>query len=438
MIKFEEVYPHKEDSAYLLKLFISYSFYTFSFKMDTKNIWTPSMRDNFIHRATTSDRDRESMGPYWFNVMPKLVRADEEIPQKAVVTNALMDTVFSNPEYRIIALKIYDILVTKMVQHPFIRDYYNKDVVVVMKGGTSYTYVVGGASAMFPYSDLDVIIYINPYMGQESFSILKDAVKTVVLQTISQYKRAIDNMFFSGRERTQDDPNMREAFLSAETVASFKRDHAKALEDASIKAGLSGSFISPFENIEYRNMASRYSCMITANTSKDDAVVRVELPHYPHCERIPLRKTPLFCSFNDTIKFNRSNTPETEDIKGSFDLFRLRFNNMFIHHRKSPSCSDEEVVDEEMVERGYRRPELFTADFVDISIPNQDDTELIDFWNHGRTWMVRDDPTGIWLTIPDMDTMKSDLWKMLNIYECPEGKKEKRRQKYDALCLLTA
>jgi predicted nucleotidyltransferase len=409
--------------------------------MEPRNIWTPAMRESFITRAVESTKEKGSNGQYWFNVLPKITRPDEENPKKAVATRVLMNTIFANPQYRIIALKIYDILVTKMVQHPFVREYFNKDIVVVLKGGTAYTYVVGDSNELFPYSDLDVIIYINPYLSNEMFYNLKETVKTIVLQTISQYKRAIDNMFFSGRERADDDPTMREWFLSGEVIKNFKNDLKTAMMAQSKE--FNGILASPFENLEYRNMASRYSCVITKSRASPDSVVRVEIPHFNSCERIPLKKSPLFCSVNTTIDFNRSKNPDTF-LKGSFDLYRLRLNNIFMHVLNDSNegymeeecnsvCGNESGSDGD--ERKMRR-ETVTADFIDVSIPNKDDAELLDFWNHGRTWVVRDRATNIWLTIPDMHTMRSDLYKMLHIYECPESKMEKRQKKYEAMCAM--
>lgn len=401
--------------------------------MDPRNIWTPAMREAFVKRAIESEYEKGSNGQYWFNVLPKITRPDEENPKKAIATRVLMKTIFANPKYRIIALKIYEILVSKMVQHPFVRDYYNKDIVVVLKGGTSYTYAIGGESELFPYSDLDVIIYINPYLSLDMFHNLKETVNTIVLQTISQYKRAIDNMFFSGRERANDDPTMREWFLSGEIIREFKNDLKNAMMAQSEELG--GIMASPFENLEYRNMASRYSCIITNSRASEDSVVRVELPHFNSCERIPLKKSPLFCSVNNTINFNRSKDRNVF-MKGSFDLYRLRLNNIFMRVLADDSgCDSENNVEDDKEERKMRK-ETVTADFIDISIPNQDDTELIDFWNHGRTWVVRDDATNIWLTIPDMHTMRTDLEKMLYLYECPESKLRKRQKKYDELCKM--
>lgn len=376
------------------------------------------MRDAFIQKAISTSDERGNQGPYWFNVMPKNNKPDEENPRKAAVTKALMHTIFANPEYRIFALKIYDILITKLTQNPFTRAHFHKNLVVLLKGGTAYTYVVKEDST-FPYSDLDIVININPFLPKDLFDTLKETVNTIVLQTISQYKRAMDFMFFSNKERMspeQISKQSQEQFLADDVIEAFKRDFNRSLEDI---ADDEGSYISPFENNDFRNIVSRCSSIITDSVQQENSIVRVEVPHYRSCERIPLRKTPLFCSHNSTIRFNRLNDPKAGTLLGSFELYRLRFNSLFVFS----DANDE----------GKFPRETVTADFVDISVANQDDAELREFWMHGRTGMVKDDITNIWIVIPDVSMMVNELYKMLHIYECPESKREKRQQRYDIL-----
>ena len=383
------------------------------------NVWTPMMREGFVNRAKTSSEERGNQGYYWFNVMPKITKPDEESPKKALVTNALMNTVFENPEYRIFALKIYDILINKLTNNPFTRQHFQKNIVVQLKGGTSYTYLLGGANTSFPFSDLDIVIFINPFLPKDLFDTLKATVSTTVLQTISQYKRAIDMMFFSNKDRLTPEQAARqsaEQFLSDEFIASFKEDYNQALAEISDDEGM---YVSPFENTEFRNMASKHSFIITESTAQEESIVRVEVPHFDGCERIPLRKTPMFCSYNETIRFNRASDSEFGFIAGSFDLYRIRFNNLYVGKESNAD--------------GKFPRENVTADFIDISIANQDDAELYEFWTHGQTGMIKDDATNIWIVIPDLQTMLNDLHKMLYRYECPESKREKRQQRYDIL-----
>jgi hypothetical protein len=380
-------------------------------------IWTPSDRDNFIATALNSPDERGNENNYWFNVMPKHEKADDENLKKTAITGALMKTIFETPKFRIFALKMYEILIGKITGNQYTRQHYNRNIVVMLKGGTAYTYLTGADSEIFPYSDLDIVIYINPYLPQVVFNTIKDTLNTIVLQTISQYKRCIDFMFFSNKERMTEDQIRKqsgEQFIPDNIIAEFKHEYVKNLNEISTDEG---TFVSPFEGNEFRNAASKHSYIIDNSCVQEDHVVRVEVPHFPACERIPLKKTPMFCSFNSTINFNR--VEGNENLKGVFDLYRIRFNNLYM------------FKDPEDEEKTYR--ENITADFIDISIAGQDDAELKDFWNFGSTLLINDYTANMWLVIPDARSMLNDLYKMLTLYECPEGKKEKRMKRFEAI-----
>jgi hypothetical protein len=379
------------------------------------------MRNNFIEEARTGDNDKGNKGYYWFNVMPKINKPDEENPKRTEATRALMNTIFQNPKYRVIALRIYEILVHRMLANPFIRLHYQTNLVVMLKGGTAYTYMVGYSDETFPYSDLDLVICINPFLEEALFKQIKDSVNIIVLQTISQYKRSIDYMFFSGaRDHMTPEQHQRHSndmMLPPHLLEEFKEDYIRALSAIKID-GVEGSFYAPFESTEIRNAASKHSFIITPSVAQTDAVVRVEVPHYEMCERIPLRRTPMVTSHNRTIDFNRS-SKDGEMLKGCFDLYRLRLNNLFV---------PDEQKDENRVHR-----ESVMADFIDISIPSQNDIELIEFWQKGRTVMVKDICMDLWIVIPHIHVMVDELYKMMSVYECPEAKREKRQKRYEAL-----
>lgn len=433
------------------------------------NIWTPSMRDAFIKRALTSEDTKGNQGYYWFNSMPKNIKPDEENAKKALVTKALMNTIFVNPKYRIIALRIYDILLNKIWNHPMLRMHYQKNIIVQLKGGVAGTYLLGKTS-VFPYSDMDIVVFINPHLPKHMFDCIKETMSVVVLQTISQYKRSIDFMFFSNKERMTPDQIRKqscEQFLPDDLIASFKQDYSEALKamndlvheergtassgdgdsednskgskgsECSEDSGEGGSgeggsgdggsedsdgdngyFVSPFESNEIRNESSKNSFMIANSQSQENTVVRVEVPHFEMCERIPLKRTPLFCSYNKAIRFNRLSAESGKFLVGSFDLFRIRFNNLYMKEDKE-------------VKKVFHQN--ITADFIDIVISSQDDAELHDFWRHGATVVVNDPVANMWIAIPDIATMISDLDKMLHLYECPEAKREKRQKRLAAL-----
>jgi hypothetical protein len=369
--------------------------------------WTPADRNAFIDYAVNSKDNKGQRGPYQFATYPKLNGVEQEDPKRALVTEALAKAIYqSNPAFRAISVAFFHTLMQKLSMNQFTGPAIGRDVVVSLKGGNAYAYVTNESFPEdFPFSDLDIVVYINPYLPADHFDHLAHAVKITVLQTISQYKRTLDHMFFVNKP-------IEDQILDAETIQAFKEAHKKILSEIDLPDG--AEFVSPFASDEVRNYCSRHSFLLTNSLAKENSVKKVEVPHFERCERIPLRRTPFFSSYNDTIDFQRDNA----DLKGRFDLYRIRFNNMYIE-------KDEEggVIHEERV----------TADFIDVSIAAKDDAELLDFWNKGRCMYVLDRPSNVWVMVPDIMSCIEDLRKMLFVYDCPEAKKAKRLVKYEKL-----
>lgn len=367
--------------------------------------WTPETRNAFIHEAIHTDKHTGHRGPYSFKTFPKVNGTEAEDVRRSFVTEALAETIYkSNPAYRKLALSFYEILFHKLSMHCFAGFHMGTNIMLLIKGSNAYAYVTGESMpSEFPFSDLDIVIYINPNLDDTTFNELQHACNMVLLQTMSQYKRTVDHMLFLNR------PIEGRLFDDA-TIESFKKDLSANLKNITLPHG--AEFVSPFESEETRNYCSRNSFLLANSATKTDSVVKVEVPHFDRCERIPLRKTPLFCSHNKTIDFVRDNATS----QGHFDLYRLRFNTKYIERDEQGNVIVEERV---------------AADFIDVSIASKDDAELIDFWQRGRCLNILDRFSGVWITTPDIHTCISDLHKMLFIYECPESKKSKRMQKYN-------
>lgn len=369
--------------------------------------WNPAQRDDFISFARNSEAMRGHRGPYSFNVLSKVQGNEVDDPRREFVTKVLAETIFrKDPAYRAISMKVYDLLVQKIANHAFLHQFFWNDIVVMLKGGNAYALLLDERFPEdFSFSDLDIMIYINPYMPSELFNNVKDALSTVVMQSIAQYKRTLDHMLFINKP-------INDAFLPSEVVERFKQDFNDALNTASANADFAegGVFMSPFETTDARNNVSRNSFVLVSSEKHAESVVRVDVPHFNKCERIPLRKSPLFASYNTTISFKRD---EKEMLKGEFDLYRLRFNCLYISKTEDDEFKEERI----------------TADFIDISIASQDDAELLDFWNRGRSLNVLEKHTNMWVIVPNLETCINDLYKMLNVYECPENKRAKREAK---------
>ena len=309
--------------------------------------------------------------------------------------------------FRIISLNFHDLLIQKINNNIFLNQY-TQDIVIVLKGSNAYAFALDEKkNDEFPFSDLDISIFINPFFPLELFNKIKTTLDVLVLQTISQYKRTLDHMFFINKD-------LDDCFLDKEVIESFKKSFTQELEQVVLE---DGTFMSPFENDLVRNSCSRNSYMIIESDKVPDAVIRVEVPHFDKCERIPLRRSPIFASYNSTIQFKRIESEDIDTFDGNFDLFRLRWSCLFIRKTDDDSMKEERV----------------SADFIDISIPLQTDSELLDFWDYGKYVRVLEKNTGLWLNIPDLETCLHDLYKMLYVYDCTEAKKIKRIEKYEIL-----
>ena len=423
-----------------------------------KHIWTAVERQGWIDFCSKTGFEQGFDifdSNYGFQVLPKLECPDEEDPLRNLATKALGKTIFTKrPEYREISLKIYEVLMNKILYNQNTRNYVN-EIVVMMKGSNAYKYLVGDRFPEdFEYSDTDIVIYINPYLRPGLFDNLYADLRHIVLTTISQHKRCLDAMFCLNR-------NLDDNFLAPEVIKQFKKDYQRELDGIKINGKFTSPFLADFpskkenavvtmlvdgkNNIKVqilseskfaekkRNFCSKYSTVLVPNihpnhnymavrltltfpndnsvkvkftTYLQNSIVKVQVPHYDRCDKIPLQKSPIFCSYNKTIKFSRGST----NAIGNFELYRIRISNQFV--------SNNSVM-------------TIPADFIDITIPSQNDSELIDFWNHGKSINIRD--SNIWLKVPTIQNCLDDLYKMLHIYNGNDAKRTKRQRKFNIL-----
>lgn len=391
------------------------------------DIWTPKNRNDFIKEAVHSPDMKGHKGPYHFNIYPKIDVNNKKEDNKSIMTDVMARVIYTkNPKYKYISIGFYYILVEKIRTNMNIGHMLWRDISVVIKGANAYMYLTKDTD-LFPCSDLDIMIYINPFLSDEAFDMIKRELRKIVLQTLSQYKRLLDNMFFvNGSNNFKESAMYKQSkLLDDEEIAAFKKDYLQEVEK--LNTSKDRLIIAPFESDEIRNTCSRYSFLLTKSEHHENSVAKVEVPHFDRCENIPLKKTPFFCSYNETIDFKR----DGQSLEGKFDLYRIRFNNLFVEFE------DGKVVKEEKV----------AADFIDVSIASKTDAELIDFWNTARCEHIMDPDVSdwkicrdgkwenvtCWLVMPNIATCINDLYKMLNVYDCPDSKKVKRELRYKAL-----
>lgn len=366
--------------------------------MINKDLFTPEMRDELIQRAIKSETKGHTNG-YFYTLFPRksgmLTNDNTERCLQVSLTETLAETIYkTDVRYRKLSLHFYGLLTDKIRSHKHLSRYHD-EIVILVKGSNGYAYLLDEKYNMFGFSDLDIVIYINPFLDSKLFNHIKGIIGTLVLQTISQFKRTLDHILFLDRP-------FGEEFMSKELVSKFKDDFKDMVAERT-----EGKILTPFESEEVRNECSRHSFMICHSEAKQDTLVRVEIPHFINCERIPLRKTPLFASYNNTISFNRTDEKNEDLIDGEFELIRLRIN-----------CFDKE------------NNERIPLDFIDVSIPSFRDRELVHFWKHGDCVVKKDVHMNMWVNVIDINSALYDLNNMLTIYNCPDWKRKKREEKY--------
>lgn len=375
--------------------------------------WTPEMRNAFINDAIHSTEQCGERGVYRYRVFTDNGDAanQPEDPRRTTVTRVLSEVIFNHG--RKLALGAYEHLLQKLYNNPVIGSHIFRDVIVLLKGSNAHIYFNNRTvDEIFKVSDSDIVVCIRPDLPRDVFDMLKHQVEISVRQAISQYKRTLDQLLFLGG--SDSDAHM--PFMTQQEVVELKNEINRAFQTIEFMDNgdrIDGVFLSPFMDTETRNKCSRYSFLITKSQVSENNVM-VHLPHYDHCERIPLRKTPLFVSINETLDFDRND----EGSRGKFTLHRMKLN--VLH-----SWMDIEI--------GMIREDKIPADFVDISVPDKDDVELQHFWQKGMYVSVYEPCINMWVAIPDLPTCISELQRILELYNNVEQKREKRIRKLQAL-----
>lgn len=382
-------------------------------------IFTPQDRDRMIKTAINSTKDGSNI---YYQYKNKPIQKYEDIvedPLKNEVTLALARVIYTkDPNYKKIVYEFYDRLERNFILDNFIK-YHYKDIIVLVKGNHAYKML--SPNNEDPWSDMDIIININPKLNRDMFCELKKRLTIIVHTTLSQYKDSLDSMFCFEKNFKN------KSFLSIDTINKFKKDYQSSLDIIDFNNNNEYKdvcFYNPFpidNEILIRNKSSKNSQIILKNEVLKDYNSIIEIPHFEFCERIPLRRTPIFVSSNFTIKFKRD---VNELYTGSFDLHRLKINNHMSYIDSS----------------GTKKTKSISSDFIDVVINNYDDSELLQFWNTPQfTTCCINIPNPCYpgqnytINIPHIDTIINDLDKMINIYQCAHTKKEKHVKKLQIL-----
>jgi hypothetical protein len=405
-----------------------------SLQQQQHSTWTPLEREDWINECMNTNEERIVRDGFIGNLMLKQIdnANDNEDPRRNFVTSCLAKTLYGNhPLIKRLSLCFYKSLMLKMEQNSFLTLMYRrKNFVVMIKGSNAYKILLRHVSHDIEYSDLDIIMFINPHLEDDLFEQIRSSLVILVSQVMSRYKKDLDTTLFTSDEM------MEESILKKNFVNDFKEYYKELVKEYN-ETGY--KILTPFESKKVRNFCSKRSFIIT-NSTQEDHVVRVEIPHMNKCEFIPLKKTPLVFSYNKTIEFKR-------DIEGEyiakFDLLRLRLNNMIVPEEDTLEQDDDiDTVsingsvyeDVEDIYYDFKKCRVVPADFIDVSIPYKNDSELLDFWNSGgykRCYEIYDRFIGTNLMIPNVNECIRDLSNMLHVYTNSHMKTEKRQKRLD-------
>lgn len=393
-----------------------------------KRVFTREDRDAIIAHAAgaTETLSKGDIAGFKYRLLDKLSAPSEIDTVSTQATQALANVVFGGePRFRLVTM-----LFMKKLSHFLSESYVLREnahnYVVVVKGGTAYhllAHDMGSKQAdKLPAGDFDVSIFINPYLPAFAFTSIHTEIKRNVLRAISDAKSRLDTTFFLHKAF----PQIGEDWLAPQEVEAFKDAHIAECQAAGL--------VSPFESTDVRNAVSGNSFMIiNSATMPETNVVRVEVPSFKFCERIPLRRTPVSASFNETIDF-WSEKSGAAPVHRRFELYRLKMSV------GAPKVNVGTFVEEDgHVLLGIRPSyQKVHSDLIDVSIPLQGDHEGTAFWNNlrasrGMALTMHFDINHIPVLLPSVQACIHDLEMMLSVYECPEGKRGKREEKLEVL-----
>lgn len=406
--------------------------------------WTPSLRDEWINYSVASPIGTEcdNLDGYMFLHMVKPSSNMDEYERcdsyRSFATSCLSQAVYeSYPIHKRIALGFYETLISRIDKNSFLALMFRKgNFLVLIKGNNAHKMLLKHALEIedFEYTDLDIALYINPYLDEELFEQIKKSLVILTSQVMSRYKKDLDALMF----RDGEDACTDECILDKSSAEEFKEYYTSLI--TSYEEEEEGyDMLSPFQGNKIRNLCSERSYMTLDSETDADYIVCVEVPHLPMCEFIPLAKSPLVLSYNNTSLYDR----DTEgQYIAHFETFKLQLNNMLVPYTFSESTIEPEIVWEELSSQDNDTDTVYTltycktpspkiydhdsrmivpSNFLIVSIPCQDDAQLLDFWkrrgyNNNKCHEIYDDSIDFPILVPTINECIRELTNTLNVY----------------------
>lgn len=340
--------------------------------------------------------DSEAMnvdGPTFQKTHPKL--RSKKLPEhNAKVVNALDEkvthvfagVVHNKPEYRNIFMMFYKNLMKMMWKDELVAQYLSsKDIYIIFKGTNSLMYL--SLPIKITPSDFDFGVYINPNLPEDTFKVLFDITTNILKNVVAFFKQYLDKAFGFYK-----DPNTRVRMdFMIDVIQAFKNIEG---------------ITHPFELVvkgttsDIKRMSSNSFVYLR---NEDGEIMRNDVLNFDN--HILLKRSPIVCSINNTIKFFR----DKENTKrGHFDLFRVR-----------------------MLTR-YKDETNKKIDMIDVTLFHQDDHELKAFWATKNVMFVRD-PVRAAIATYSIEMHIEEIKRILEEYTGSEHMHDRLTSRYDLL-----
>jgi hypothetical protein len=334
-----------------------------------------------LHDAAVSAEKNGSLYNFQWKLIPKMTAPIEIDEDKQVAITSMGTMMYENSGFAKLSLHVYQALYYK------IKSFYTpSEVQITIKGSSALAFHFSNVeeyNEIFPFSDIDIAIMINPAFADEEFCAIMEHIKELTGQVFAKHKQYMDRLFFKS---SLSDTIMPPSF----EVYEFIDRHVQMCESIDL--------VSPFVSNEIRNACSYSSFTIKNHASDPTKVVKVNEPHFNKAEFIPFNRTPIFCSMNESLD--------------DFVLYRMKWNLMDMDNRYT------------------------SVDFIDCIIPKKSHVELVNFAAEGgfdQNCTVVVQRYGMYVSVMSLHHLLNDLYRCLYVYECPESKKEVRMKRYNIL-----
>lgn len=302
------------------------------------------------------------------------------------VTQTFASIIHTKTEYRNIFMMFYKNLMKMMWKDELLSQYMtSKDIYVIFKGTNSLMYL--SLPIKISPSDFDFGVYINPNLPEDTFKVLFDLTSSVLKNVIAFFKQHLDKAFgfYKDLNTSVRTDFMKDVLQTFKNIEGIRHPFEYILNDnkADIKRVSSNSFVY------MRN--------------EEGEIVRTDVLNFDNS--ILLKRSPIVCSINTTIKFFR----DKDNTKiGHFDLYRAR-----------------------MLTR-YNDEANKKIDMIDVTLFHHDDHELKAFWNTKNVLFVRD-PVRSTVATYSIEMHIDEIKRILEEYTGSEHMYERLTTRYDLL-----